>query len=305
MFKKISIFLAAVGITLASASCGQSSDAPGAADSSAPVRAPGDLIQPGSLTIGTNFQYAPYEYIDDKGKMAGLDYEVGQLIASSLGLKPKFVSLAHDSLIPAVQTRKVDVAISWIYVSAERAKALDFVDYATSGYGILVKSDSPIDVKAPTDLCGLSIGAGLSTPIIDHVGASGDLGKQCPSGRAITPRPYGADQPLISDLAAGRIDVASGDVAAMLHYAENIPSLKGQIKSGLPQGAMFFPTPVGIGVRKGAPDIQKAVQASVDHLIETGDLPKKLAEYGAGIPDEKLFRTVLDGGKLPLFEGAK
>ena len=74
------------------------------------------LVKDGTLTVLTNPEYEPFEYIEGD-QIVGYDMDLAKLVADKLGLKLEIVNMDFDSLIPAVTsgnkgdiifTRKLD-----------------------------------------------------------------------------------------------------------------------------------------------------------------------------------------------------
>ena len=53
------------------------------------------------LTMATNAEFPPYEYMED-GKVVGIDAEIAQAIADKLGMELEINNINFDAIIPAV-----------------------------------------------------------------------------------------------------------------------------------------------------------------------------------------------------------
>lgn len=60
--------------------------------------------------MGTNAEFPPYEYYENN-EIVGIDVDIMQAIADKLGMELKIEDMAFDSIIPAVSTGKIDVAL--------------------------------------------------------------------------------------------------------------------------------------------------------------------------------------------------
>jgi ABC-type amino acid transport substrate-binding protein len=78
------------------------------------------------LRVGTSADYPPFEYIDNSGKKTGFDIELMEEIARRLGAKLEWVDLPFDRLFSAVKDGKIDLAISAINSSDDRAEIASF-----------------------------------------------------------------------------------------------------------------------------------------------------------------------------------
>ena len=82
----------------------------------APAR---DFVNPGKITYGVAATFAPFEYMQD-GKVVGFDIELMDAIAKSLGLGVEIMNMEFKGLIPALQSNRIDVINSGMYIRPER-----------------------------------------------------------------------------------------------------------------------------------------------------------------------------------------
>ena len=72
-----------------------------------------DLIrEKGKLVVGTEAQYAPYEFKDLNAEFAGCDMWLAQQIADEIGVTLEVVDMSFAGIIPAVQSNQVDIGIA-------------------------------------------------------------------------------------------------------------------------------------------------------------------------------------------------
>ena len=103
------------------------------------------------LRVGMELQYPPFEMVDKAGKPAGISVDIAKKFGEYLGRPVEIQSISWTGLIPSVRTDKIDVIISSMSPTTERAKAVSFsIPYVTSGLALLVKANSPI--KKFTDI---------------------------------------------------------------------------------------------------------------------------------------------------------
>lgn len=93
----------------------------------------------GTLIMGTNAYFEPYEYYEG-GEIVGIDAEMAQAIADILGMNLQIEDMEFDSIIPAVQTGKVNIGMAGMTVTEERLQNIDFTDsYTTATQVIIVR----------------------------------------------------------------------------------------------------------------------------------------------------------------------
>ena len=92
------------------------------------------------LVMGTNAEFAPFEYMDDNNEIAGYDIEIAKEIARKLGRELVIENMNFDSLIAALSSGKVDMVIAGMTVDEERKQQVDFSDsYYKAAQVIIVK----------------------------------------------------------------------------------------------------------------------------------------------------------------------
>ena len=79
-----------------------------------------DIEKSGKIIVGTNATNAPWESIDESGAYVGYDMDLINEIASRMGVEVVIQDMAFDSLVAAVQTGKVNVAIASMGAKEER-----------------------------------------------------------------------------------------------------------------------------------------------------------------------------------------
>ena len=118
----------------------------------------------GKLVVGTEAQYAPYEFKDLDANFAGCDMWLAQQIADHLGVELEVVDMSFDGIIPAVKSGQVDLGIAAFTKTPERAEEIDFSDlYETSAQLLIVKAGNADTYSTKESLAGLKVGAQKGT----------------------------------------------------------------------------------------------------------------------------------------------
>ena len=123
------------------------------------------ILQAGVITCATSPDFAPNEFIDisrGETKYVGCDMELAQYIADSLGVKLEIVPMKFDAIKAAVTTGQVDMAISGLAYTEERAKNMQLSDLfgntdADEGQGIVVLKENVDKLKTADDFTGKTI----------------------------------------------------------------------------------------------------------------------------------------------------
>ena len=88
-----------------------------------------DVVQSGIIRVGTTGDYAPMSYLNPKtGKYEGIDAELTELIAESLGVKVEYVPTTWPTLTADMLAGKFDIALCGISRNFSRAKIMAMSD---------------------------------------------------------------------------------------------------------------------------------------------------------------------------------
>lgn len=166
IMKRILTFALAALMLLSLAACNNSSSGGGSTPTPAPPEKP-------KLIMGTNAFFPPYEFYggDD---IVGIDPEIAAAIADKLGMELVIEDMEFTSLLVALTTDKIDIAMAGMTVTEKRLETVNFsASYARGIQAIIVRDGS--DITGPDDLDGKKIGVQLSTT--GDIYASDDYGE--------------------------------------------------------------------------------------------------------------------------------
>jgi polar amino acid transport system substrate-binding protein len=104
------------------------------------------------LRVGMELSYPPFESIGPDGQPQGVSVELARALATELGRALKIENIPFTGLIPALKSGKIDLIISSMTATPERAKVVAFSDpYLTTGLGALVPASSKTTGLADID----------------------------------------------------------------------------------------------------------------------------------------------------------
>ncbi len=122
-----------------------------------------ETAEEGVLTMATNAAFPPYEFYEGE-EVVGIDVEIARAIAEKLGLELVVEDMEFDSIIPAIQTGRVDIGLAGMTVTPEREEEVAFTDsYATGVQAIIVPEGSPIETVDDLFEGGYTIGVQRNT----------------------------------------------------------------------------------------------------------------------------------------------
>lgn len=197
----------------------------------------------GVIKVGTSADYPPFEYVDESGNKAGFDVDLMQEIANRMGVKLEWVDMPFDSLIAAVQERKIDASIAAFSYSEERDEKIDFTDpYFTNEDAFLVAESFEGTITDPEELANYTVGVQTGTNqdswVTENLVDTGML----PEGNLF--RYDRADQAAL-DIKNGRIQVWMADFIPAQALADQIGGLKIVYRGMLSSGPMNIIVPSG------------------------------------------------------------
>ena len=171
------------------------------------------------LTVGANVGNVPWEFQDDSGAIVGFEVDLATEVAKRLGRDIKIENIPFNGLFSAVQSGRIDMAMSSITITEKR---LAEVSFAQPYYD----SDQSLTVTAASGLKGL---ADMSGKVIGvDTGSTGDMWateNQAKYGFAEIRRFEGL-APAMLDLGNGRIDGYISDIPALQYYSKDKPAVR-------------------------------------------------------------------------------
>ncbi|WP_370831283.1 transporter substrate-binding domain-containing protein [Clostridium sp.] len=224
------------------------------------------IQEKGKVVVGMSADYAPYEfhYIDENGQdvIGGFDVDIANEIASALGVELVIQEMDFDALVAALPAGKIDLVVSGMNPTEERAKVVDFSEiYYNSQHGILVRSEDVDKYKTFADLEGAKVGAQLGST-------------QEQIARNEIPN---ADLQLLNNVNNLILELKAGKVDAVIMEK---PVAEMAVKSNpeLAVGTPIYEDKTGgnaVGMAKNNPELLAKINEVIKELNETG----KMDEY--------------------------
>ncbi|MBK0327100.1 transporter substrate-binding domain-containing protein [Rhodobacteraceae bacterium F11138] len=194
------------------------------------------LVGPGNadtLQVGANIGNVPWEFQDESGANVGFEIDLVNEVASRLGHDVEIINIPFNGLFSAVQSGRVDIAVSSITITDERLESVSFDQpYYDSDQSLTVAAGGPASID---EMKGKVVGV--------DTGSTGDMWaseREAEIGVAEIRR-YEGLAPAMLDLASGRIDGYISDIPALLYYVKDKPNLKvvARLETGERYSMMF------------------------------------------------------------------
>ena len=220
------------------------------------------------ITVAVINDYPPMEFKKD-GKLTGFDIDLVEAIAKQTGLEVEWKEMKFDGIIPGLQAKQVDAAVSAITIRPDRQEVVDFTDpYMTSGLSLIVKKDGP--VKKLEDLKGKTIVAKQGTTGLEK---AKELAQQ-----------YGAKVKVLQDDTALYLDVETGNSDATINdfssaaYKVKVDGDKSKLTI---LGDRLTGEDYGIAIVKGNKELLDKFNNGLKAVKDSGEYDKIMERYFA------------------------
>ena len=135
------------------------------------------------VIIGTSADFPPFEYLDDNGTIIGFDIDMTKAILEDLGYTVEVKDIIFDSLIPSLQTGKIDVIAAAMTITDAREEQVDFTDpYYEADQSVIVIQSSNIELNETINLQNYTVGAQTGTTgaawVQEHLIDNGTMSEQ-------------------------------------------------------------------------------------------------------------------------------
>ncbi|RMF27494.1 MAG: hypothetical protein D6759_17605 [Chloroflexi bacterium] len=220
----------------------------------APTKAPAKK-EIGKITVGTNAEYPPFEFVDESGNIVGFDIDLMKAIADAAGFEVEFVNTRWDGIFVALASGEFDAVISAATITEERKQTVDFSDpYFNAGQIIAVRADNT-DIKGPEDLDGKVVGV--------QQGTTGDI--WVTENTKAEVKRYDEITLAFQALANGDVDAVVNDAPTSADIIKANPEMNLKLV-----GEPFTEELYGIAVRKDFPELLEAINKGLAEVKASG-----------------------------------
>jgi ABC-type amino acid transport substrate-binding protein len=213
----------------------------------------------------------------ETGAIEGFEPSIARAIAEKMfGASDRvdFVQVLDKERIQALQDGVVDVVVSQLTVTPDRAEQVDFsIPYYTTGEGLLVPAGS--DIKSFDDLAGKRIAATAGSLSLRRMTAS--LPSLPGATLVVTPTSMGTVQAVMNDEA----DAASNDLIDLMFLQKSAQNPDAYELIDI--GGNFEPKPFGAAVKKGNQELVDRLNEAIESLQSNGDIDRLLNEAIANV----------------------
>lgn len=116
------------------------------------------------IIVGTSADFPPFEYKAANQTIVGFDIDLIKKILTDQGYTVEVQDIGFDSLIPSLQTGKIDVIAAAMTITDERLQEVDFSNaYYDANQAVLVKVGADVNITTIEDLKNYTVGAQTGT----------------------------------------------------------------------------------------------------------------------------------------------
>lgn len=244
-----------------------------------------------TITVATEGAYAPWNFTEAGGKLAGFEIDMLEDICPRMKVKCDIVVQDWDGLIPALNAGKFDAIVAGMLITEERQKVITFSrNYGTGSAAFLVRKDSPLanmpvgkKIDMGTEKEAARAAAAAMLPFMEStvIGGQGStttaqiMAELFPD---IEFREYKTTEQHDLDLEAGRLDGVLASPVALDRTLEKIGT--DQVTFA---GTEFTGGPLGggqaVGLRQSDTELKKLFDDAINAAIADGTLSRLATKW--------------------------
>ncbi|TMM20096.1 MAG: ABC transporter substrate-binding protein [Actinobacteria bacterium] len=207
------------------------------------AQVPEAIKKKGTLTVASEAQYAPNEFIAPDGHtVIGMDPDMVKALAAVMGLKANVVNSTFEAIIPGLAAGRYDIGASSFTDTKEREKTVDFVTYLSVGEAFLSKANGGPQLNTLAELCGHTVSVEKGTTELEDAEKQNKKCKE--AGKPIKLLIFPGQNDANLALSSGRAEV---DFADSPIIAYQVRKLGVNVRSS----QTFGTSPEGLALPKG------------------------------------------------------
>lgn len=232
------------------------------------------ICETGTLRVGMDASFPPFEFISADGTLAGFDVDLAQELGRRLGVEVQFiVNLPYDGLYDALDLgvghgqTGVDVVISALVVNPAKMADVDYVPYFDAGQVLVVRSGET-GVATMSDLGGRTLAV--------EFGTRGDQEARKWVRRLVEFEviPYQTAGEALAAVRAGETDAALVDHVSALQFG-----VGGELVIA---GEPVVSEPYAVAVSEDNPSLLRAVSDTLAEMKTDGTVNALVSKWLAG-----------------------
>lgn len=260
MKKNLFVFMLILVVALVSA-CNSKDEEKGNGEEASSDAVFEKIKKEGTIEVGSTSSGPPFTFLNvATGEIDGFMIDIANYIGEELDLDINVNSIQWTSLIPSMDSGKIDMVAAAMAVTEDRQKVLDFSDFVYTYGETLVVLESNNDIKSLDDLEGVKVG--VQEASIYYNG----LVEEYPE---VDFQTYKTHQDMAKELENGRIDVFFADYPVFKEMIKELPDLQSKTKVIQPEDPIWV-AEIAIAIPKGSKEFQENVNKALKKMEEDG-----------------------------------
>lgn len=220
------------------------------------------------LKIAVEGEYPPFNQVDKKGKFSGFDIDIANAVCKQLQASCQFVRQPWASMIDGLVAGDYDLVISSLSITNARRQRIDFSEaYYSTPAKFVAKKDLALSATLDA-LKGRKVAVQKATTHERY------LSSRFGSGVDIVR--YDTLPAATADLAKGKVDLVFADALALSQGF--LTTDKGKLFAFVGPD-LVLGNGIGIGVRKGQPDLVAELNRALDSIRADGSYESIGSKY--------------------------
>jgi len=222
------------------------------------------------IVVGTSWYYPPFAFVDPNFQVVGFDIALIKEIGRRLNIPVEIQNFAFQGLSSALQINQIDLAISAISITPERAAEMSFSPiYYVNQTAVLARTDSTVtSITNFNQLAGFRLGVQRDTTYEDMVQSLlVDTGLM-DADKLLS---YTQADEAVRDLIANRVDVVVVGQATASYY--------GSMQELRVVGKGFHEQNLAVAMRSGTPRLKAEIDRVMDDMLTDGTILGFIQQY--------------------------
>lgn len=229
------------------------------------------LAEEGSMLVGSDIAFAPFEFIEADGEPQGFDIDLMTEIAGRLGVEVEFVNTSFDTIFTQLASGDFDAIISGITITEEREQTIAFSEpYFAANQALAVGPDS--EVTGVDGLAGTQLAVQAGTTGLDYA---------TENFTDATIVEFPTSEAAFGALTSGQVDAVFIDLPVVAEQVENSDGAVEQAAE-VETGELY-----GIGVQQDNTALTEAISSELAAVIADGTYEEIYGTWFAGeVPEQ-------------------
>lgn len=235
-----------------------------------------------ALRVGMDLKYPPFETVDLNNEPIGISVDIAYALGAYLNREVIIVNTDFGSIIPALDSGEIDIAIASMSITTAR---LEFVDFSIPYFYFKIITLVNQEFATLNNLTENStVEDLLAIQNARYIGIASQVSSSIPES-------YGKVVTQATDLGTAVESIAQGTSDILLMSANPVvDGYKANTSTTMIVWDPFVISPIGMAVKKGNTELMEKVNTFIETFDDEGGLYEDLAETWDAILLERLGR---------------